>query len=242
MTAQDFEPLQIGILLFPRLDQIDLTGPYEVLASLPNVSLHLAAKTLEPVCDYRGLGICPTTTLAAMPEVDVLLIPGGPGQEALMEDDETLDFIRRHTRAARHILSVCTGALLCGAAGLLVGKRATTHWTAIDLLPYFGAVPVRDRVVTDGKWIFAGGVTAGIDGALRLAALLRGEAVAQQVQLRMQYEPEPPFDCGTPERAPASILQAARDASADLTAARLNTAQKIARRLGVDTKVTATGE
>jgi cyclohexyl-isocyanide hydratase len=132
-----------------------------------------------------------------------------------------------------YVFSVCTGALICGAAGLLVGRRATTHWAAMDVLPYFGAIPSNDRVVVDGNYYFAGGVTSGIDGALQLAAALRGDEVAMQIQLYMQYQPEPPFDAGTPERAPAEIVERARRSVKDLTARRIETAKRIAARLGL---------
>src|SRR5690242_6093026 len=144
--------------------------------------------------------------LADAPQLDLLHVPGGFGQEALMEDDDLLDWVRRQAAGARYVFSVCTGALICGAAGLLKGRRATTHWTAFELLPIFGAIPVNERVVEDGNMVFAAGVTSGIDGALRVAAKLRGDEVAQGIQLYMQYAPEPPFNSGTPETAPARVL------------------------------------
>jgi cyclohexyl-isocyanide hydratase len=150
-----------------------------------------------------------------------------------MDDAEVLGWIERQAKGAHAVFSVCTGALLCGAAGLLVGRRATTHWASFHLLPLFGATPVNARVVKDGNWIFAAGVTAGIDGALRLAADLRGAAVAEGIQLYMAYAPEPPFDAGTPERAPAAVLEAARRGVRDLTERRERTARRVAARLGV---------
>ncbi|MFG1465668.1 DJ-1/PfpI family protein [Xanthobacter sp. DSM 24535] len=225
--------LQIGSILFDGLDQIDFTGPFEVLSRIPNSTFHIGAKTLAPVKDTRGLILTPEKTFSQMPRLDVLHVPGGPGQQALMEDDETLDFIRNQAAGAMFVFSVCTGALICGAAGLLRGKRATTHWAALDVLPYLGAVAVTDRVVVEGNHISAGGVTSGIDGALRLAAILRGDAAAQQIQLYMQYHPEPPFDAGTPERAPKAIVAAARDAVKQLTADRIETAKRVAKRLGI---------
>lgn len=150
-----------------------------------------------------------------------------------MEDEEVLGWIRRQAEGARALLSVCTGALLCGAAGLLNGRRATTHWASFHLLPFFGAIPVNQRVVVDGTWVFAAGVTAGIDGALRLAAELRGDAVAQMIQLYMAYAPEPPFNSGAPETAPAAVLEQARRSSADITVRREQTARRIATRLGI---------
>lgn len=225
----------IGALLFPGLDQIDLTGPFEVLSMIPNSTLHVAAKTLDPVKDVHGLNLVADKTIADMPPLDVLLVPGGPGQQALMEDEETLAFLRKSAASGR-IFSVCTGALLCGAAGLLKGRRATTHWASHHLLSYFGATPVDQRVVIDGDWVFAAGVTSGIDGALHLAAMLRGQEVAEMIQLYMQYHPEPPFDSGTPDRAPAKVVADARERIAALTAERLETAKRIAARLGIEGK------
>ncbi|MBB6307351.1 DJ-1/PfpI family protein [Xanthobacter tagetidis] len=225
--------LQIGSILFDGLDQIDFTGPFEVLSRIPNSTLHIAGKTVAPVKDTRGLILTPEKTFAEVPKLDVLHVPGGPGQEALMEDEETLDFIRTQAAGATFVFSVCTGALICGAAGLLKGKRATTHWAAMEVLPYLGATALTDRVVIDANYIFAGGVTSGIDGALQLAAMLRGPAVAQQIQLYMQYHPEPPFDAGLPERAPAEVVAAARDAVRQLTANRIATAKRVGARLGI---------
>ncbi len=227
-------PLQIGSLLFEGLDQIDLTGPFEVLSRIPNSTYRLYGKTAAPVRDIRGLRLAPDATLADAPPLDVLHVPGGFGQEALMEDAEVLDWIRRQAAGACSLFSVCTGALLCGAAGLLKGRRATTHWASFHLLPFFGAIPVNERVVVDGSYIFAAGVTAGIDGALRLAAELRGVDAAKAIQLYMVYAPEPPFDSGTPETAPPAILQQARQSVHDVIAQREATARRIAARLGIE--------
>jgi cyclohexyl-isocyanide hydratase len=226
--------LQIGSLLFEGLDQIDLTGPFEVLSRIPNSTYRLYGKTAEPVRDLKGLRLTPDAVLADAPHLDVLHVPGGFGQEALMEDTEVLAWIRQQAAGARSVFSVCTGALLCGAAGLLKGRRATTHWASFHLLPYFGAIPVNERVVVDGNWVFAAGVTAGIDGALRLAAELRGDDAARTIQLHMVYAPEPPFDSGTPETAPAAILAQARQSVAGITAQREATARRVAACLGVD--------
>jgi len=173
MIAPD-RHLTNGSLLFDGLDQIDLTGPFEVLSRIPNATYRLYGKTAEPMRDVKGLRLIPDATLAEAPQLDVLHVPGGFGQEALMEDEEVLDWICRQAAGAQTVFSVCTGALLCGAAGLLKGRRATTHWASFHLLPFFGAIPVNERVIVDGNWVFAAGVTAGIDGALRLAAELRG--------------------------------------------------------------------
>ena len=225
--------LQIGSLLFEGLDQIDLTGPFEVLSRIPNSTYRIYGKTADPVRDVRGLRLTPDAALADAPPLDVLHVPGGFGQEALMEDAQVLDWIRQQAGGACSIFSVCTGALLCGAAGLLKGRRATTHWASFHLLPFFGAIPVNERVVVDGSYIFAAGVTAGIDGALRLAAELRGGDAARTIQLYMEYAPKPPFNSGTPETAPPAILQQARLSVQDMTARREATARRVAARLGV---------
>jgi cyclohexyl-isocyanide hydratase len=225
--------LQIGSLLFEGVDQIDLTGPFEVLSRIPNATYRIYGKTTEPVRDLKGLRLTPDAALADAPRLDVLHVPGGFGQEALMEDAEVLGWIRRQAEGAHSVFSVCTGALLCGAAGLLKGRRATTHWASFHLLPYFGAIPVNERVVVDGNWVFAAGVTAGIDGALRLAAELRGDDAARAIQLYMVYAPEPPFDSGTPETAPAAILEQARQSVRSVTTQREATARRVAARLGI---------
>ena len=225
--------LQIGSLLFEGLDQIDLTGPFEVLSRIPNSTYRLYGKTAEPVSDVNGLRLTPHAALADAPQLDVLHVPGGAGQEALMENEDVLAWITRQAAGARSLFSVCTGALLYGAAGLLKGRRATTHWASFHLLPYFGAIPVNERVVVDGSWVFAAGVTAGIDGALRLAAELRGEELAQIIQLYMAYAPEPPFNSGTPETAPPRILERARRSASSQTTKREETARRIAAKLGI---------
>jgi len=225
--------LQIGSLLFEGLDQIDLTGPFEVLSRIPNATYRIYAKTAAPVRDVCGLRLSPDALLAEAPQLDVLHVPGGWGQEALMDDEEVLGWVRRQAAGARCVFSVCTGALICGAAGLLRGRRATTHWASLHLLPWFGAVPVNERVVLDGPMVFAAGVTAGLDGALRVAAQLRGDEAAQTIQLYMAYAPEPPFSSGTPETAPAPVLAGARRDLRDLTIQREATARRVARRLGI---------
>jgi cyclohexyl-isocyanide hydratase len=225
--------LHIGSLLFEGIDQIDLTGPFEVLSRIPNATYRLYGKTAAPVRDLKGLRLAPDAALAEAPPLDVLHVPGGFGQEALMEDAEVLGWIRQQASGACSIFSVCTGALICGAAGLLKGRRATTHWSAFHLLPFFGAIPVNERVVVDGAWVFAAGVTAGIDGALRLAAELRGDATAQAIQLHMVYAPEPPFDSGTPETAPAAIVEQARRSARAITEQREQTARRVAAKLGI---------
>jgi cyclohexyl-isocyanide hydratase len=232
MIPHDTE-LHIGSLVFEGIDQIDLTGPFEVLSRIPNSTYRIYGKTAAPVRDLRGLRLTPDAALADAPPLDVLHVPGGRGQEALMDDEEVLGWIRQQAAGACTIFSVCTGALICGAAGLLRGRRATTHWASFHLLPYFGAIPVNERVVVDGAFVFAAGVTAGIDGALRLAAELRGEAAAQAIQLHMVYAPEPPFNSGSPETAPAAILEQARQSVREVTTRREATARRIATKLGI---------
>jgi cyclohexyl-isocyanide hydratase len=232
MIPED-QPLQIGSLLFEGLDQIDLAGPFEVLSRVPNATYRIYAKSAAPVRDVNGLRLAPDASLAEAPQLDVLHVPGGPGQEACMDDEEVLDWIRRQAAGARIVFSVCTGALLCGAAGLLNGRRATTYWAALHLLPYFGAIPVEERVVVDGNLVCAAGVTAGIDGALKVAALLRGDRAAETIQLYMQYAPEPPFDAGSPDTAPLEVTVAVRNAAAEIMARREKTARRVAERLGI---------
>ena len=225
--------LHIGSLLFEGIDQIDLTGPFEVLSRIPNATYRIYGKTAAPVSDLKGLRLTPDATLADAPPLDVLHVPGGYGQEALMEDAEVLGWIREQASGACSIFSVCTGALICGAAGLLKGRHATTHWASLHLLPFFGAVPVNERVVVDGAWVFAAGVTAGIDGALRLAAELRGDETAQAIQLQMAYAPEPPFNSGTPETAPVAVLEQAQRSVQAITVQREQTARRFATKLGI---------
>jgi cyclohexyl-isocyanide hydratase len=233
MIAPDTH-LQIGSLLFEGIDRIDLTGPFEIQSRIPNATYRIFGKTREPVRDLRGLRLTPDATLADAPQLDVLHIPGGYGQEALMEDQEVISWIQNQAIDARCVFSVCTGALICGAAGLLMGRRATTHWASMELLSFFGATAVNERVVKDGKMLFAAGVTAGIDGALRLAADLRGDEVAQAIQLYMAYAPEPPFNSGTPETAPPAVLEKARQSVRAITSQREQTARRVAARLGIE--------
>ena len=223
-------PLQIGFLLFPQVQQLDLTGPYDVLASLPDVQVNLIWKDLAPVTASTGLVLQPTCRFADCPDLDVLCIPGGSGVGPLMEDAQVLAFIQAQATKVRYLTSVCTGALVLGAAGLLKGKRATTHWAYHSLLGLQGAIPVQERVVRDGNLLTGGGITAGIDFALTLAAELYGDDVAQLVQLQLEYAPAPPFASGEPQTAPEAVLQRARQLAADsLTQRRLITQRAAAR-------------
>lgn len=231
--AQQTKHLIIGCLIFPRMDQIDFTGPFEVLSRIPNSTIHVIAKTKSPVRDIQGLILTPGMTIAEAPEFDVLLVPGGYGQQELMNDDEVLSLIRNHFAAGRLLFSVCTGALLCGAAGVLRGRQATTHWAAWNLLPYYGATPARSRVVVDGNLITAAGVTAGLDAALVVASLLRGDPIAQEIQLSIQYAPNPVFHSGAPDTAPAEVLRAFNESYSAVAASREAEARRFAAILGV---------
>lgn len=198
--------LHIGFLVFPGVQQLDLTGPHDVFASVSGTQVHLINKTLEPVKSSSGLWLTPSITFADCPQLDVICVPGGIGVGELMEDEPALDFIKRQAANARFVTSVCTGALVLGAAGLLRGRRATTHWALHHLLDQFGAIPVKARVVQDGNLMTGGGVTAGIDFALTLLTDLIGETEAQAIQLQLEYAPAPPFDSGTPDTAPKAVF------------------------------------
>jgi len=231
--ARQMRHLTIGALIFPRMDQIDFTGPFEVLSRIPNSTIHVIAKTKSSLRDIQGLILTPEMGIAEVPELDVLLVPGGYGQQQLMNDEEVLALIRNHFAAGRLVFSVCTGALLCGAAGILRRRQATTHWSAWNLLRYYGATPARSRVVVDGNLVSAAGVTAGIDAALVVASLLRGDATAQEIQLSIQYAPNPVFHSGTPDTAPAEVLQAFNESYSAIAALRETEARQFAAILGV---------
>jgi cyclohexyl-isocyanide hydratase len=210
----------IGILVFPGVQQLDLTGPYEVFASLPDTKVHLIWKDRAPITSATGLVLGPTMTFGECPKLEVICVPGGGGVNALLEDAETLAFIRAQARQARYVTSVCTGSLVLGAAGLLKGRKATTHWYAHDFLEKFGAIPVHGRVVRDGNLITAGGVTAGIDFGLAVVAELVGRTEAEAIQLGLEYAPEPPFTAGTPEEAPSAVVAAVKERLAPTRKAR----------------------
>jgi cyclohexyl-isocyanide hydratase len=225
--------MRIAALVFPQMDQMDLTGPFEVLSRLPDARVHLVWKELSPVRDVAGLVLTPNATIESdLGPLDLLLVPGGLGQLPLMDDEAILSWLRARAAEARYILSVCTGALTLGAAGLLRGRRATTHWNSFHLLPFFGAIPEDARVVIDGNLISTAGVSAGIDGSLRVAAILAGEETAQRIQLQMQYAPELPFAAGTPAQAPKPVLEAVTRATSRFAEARLQAARRAASRLG----------
>ena len=222
---------QIGLLLFPDITQLDLTGPYEVFTKFPETDVHLVWKTLDPVRAAGGMRLLPTTVFADCPSLDLICVPGGAGMNPLLNDEETLDFVRRQASGARYVTSVCTGSLVLGAAGLLGGKRATTHWMSLPMLSAFGCEPVAERVVVDGGTITGGGVTAGIDFALTIAGELFGAETARRIQLAIEYDPRPPYDAGSPARADASLVAATREASAARQAEREAAVERAAARL-----------
>jgi len=196
----------VGFVIFPELTQLDFTGPQQVLARLPQSSMHIIAKSAAPVSSDSGLSLVPTHTFENCPQLDLICIPGGStGVVRAMGDRDTIEFVQRQSRKAKYVTSVCTGAFILGAAGLLKGRRATTHWAFTELLPLLGATHERGRVVKDGNVITAGGVTSGIDFGLRVVAEIAGETVAQTIQLGLEYDPEPPFDAGHPDRASDAV-------------------------------------
>ena len=196
----------VGFVIFPDLTQLDFTGPQQVLARLPQSAMHIVAKSAAPVPSDSGLALVPTHTFDSCPRLDLICVPGGnAGVVQAVGDWETIEFVRRQSSTAKYVTSVCTGAFILGVAGLLKGRRATTHWAFTELLPLVGATHEKGRVVKDGNVITAGGVTSGIDFGLRVVADIAGESVAQAIQLGLEYDPEPPFASGHPDRAPEAV-------------------------------------
>jgi cyclohexyl-isocyanide hydratase len=224
-------PCQIGLLLFAGMTQIDFAEPYEVFARLPDTEVHVVAKSLDPVRTERGLVIVPTVSVDDCPKLDVVVIPGGPGIAQLLQDEAMLGFLRRQAKEAKYVTSVCTGSLVLGAAGLLHGRRATTHWLSMPLLGLFGALGVNERVVVDGNTVTGGGCTSGMDFALQLAAMLRGETIAQQIQLQLEYSPAPPFAAGSPATAPKEMVETVRRAGERLLQERRQICEQAAKRV-----------
>ena len=202
---------RIGLLAFPAMTQLDLTGPLQVFSSLPGAEVRVIWKTLDPIQTHGGLRLIPDTTLADCPMLDVICVPGGTEVLDLMDDPEVLSFLKMQAEHATFVGSICTGSLVLGAAGLLRGKKATTHWAWTDLLVPLGAIPTKGRVVRDGKFMTGGGVTAGIDFALTMVAELAGQDIAESIQLGIEYAPAPPFDSGSPDTARPEILAAVRE-------------------------------
>ena len=223
--------MNVVMLAYPRMTQLDLTGPFEVLAKVKSLSLHLVWKDNAPVVDSGGLAIVPSATFESAPQADILFVPGGPGQLELMEDEQTLEFLRRQAAGAQYVTSVCTGSLVLAAAGLLTGYRATSHWMSLEQLAHFGVEPVAERVVWDRNRVTGAGVTSGIDFGLQLVAGLFGDDEAQRVQLGMEYDPQPPFNSGSPKTATPERVAAAREASKVFQAQREEVAKRAAGRL-----------
>jgi cyclohexyl-isocyanide hydratase len=231
LFMSDSASTSIGLLLFPALTQLDLTGPFEVFARAPDTKVHLIWKNLDLVVSDRGMAIQPTTTFDACPALDIICIPGGPGQINLMEDEEVLSFIRAQSKQAKLVTSVCTGSLVLGAAGLLQGYKATTHWASLDQLALLGAEPVNERVVRDRNRITGAGVTSGIDFAISVVSEMFGPDIAQNIQLHMEYDPAPPFDCGSPRSSSEEQLKKAQQQVAPFIEKRRQATLKAAARL-----------
>ena len=197
----ELSPLSVAFLVFPNVTQLDLTGPAQVLSRLGNTTLNLVWKDTQPVPTDAGFPLLPTATFEEIDQVDILCVPGGFGTVEVMHDEAVLAWLRRTAATAQWVTSVCTGSLVLGAAGLLKGYKSACHWASIDQLAFFGATPMRERIVEDRNRFSGGGVTSGIDFALSLAARIRGEDFARFIQLSIEYDPNPPFDSGSPEKA-----------------------------------------
>ena len=229
------QKIRVGMVLFPNLTQLDLTGPHEVLSFPPNIVVDMLWHRIEPVTSISGLALMPTATFDDYDLPDVLFIPGGPGQLQAMDDALLIEFVKRAGAEAKYITSVCTGSLVLAAAGLLIGKRATSHWGVVDQLALMGAEPVRERVVEDGNIITGAGVTAGIDFALTLVARLVSEDAAKAIQLGIEYDPDPPFNSGSVETADPQIIKMMAERTAELTEKRREAAQRIGKeKLGLN--------
>jgi len=224
-------PLQIGLLIFPKLTQLDLTGPVQVLSSVPGANLHLIWKRIEPVASDSVLTLTPTATFADCPPCDVICVPGGAGTDDMVNDEEVLAFLRRQAQSAKYVTSVCTGSLVLGAAGLLRGYRAATHWSARHHLAAFGAIASSERVCVDRNRVTGGGVTAGIDFALTLVSMLVDRPTAEAIQLRLEYNPAPPFNSGSPDTASPETVTRLNERNAPFKARRQEAVARAAARL-----------
>jgi cyclohexyl-isocyanide hydratase len=231
-TAEPRGRFAIGMIIFDRMTNSDFAAPADVFARVREADVHVLGKSTSPVKTDANVQVVPNLTLRDAPPLDLLFVPGGPGATDMMEDAEVLDFLAARAARAQWITSVCTGALVLGAAGLLRGYRATTHWSAMEVLPLLGAEPVDERVVVDRNRITGGGVTAGIDFGLTVVGKLFGTELAQLIQLGQQYDPQPPFDSGSPRSAPPQVVQRYRDLTAKKTADRLAAAQRAASKFG----------
>ncbi|MFB4394231.1 MULTISPECIES: DJ-1/PfpI family protein [unclassified Pseudomonas] len=223
--------MHVNFLLFPALTQLDLTGPYEVLARAPGFTIDFVSSSMDPVQSDRGLTLLPTATFDSARSCDLLVVPGGPGTDTVMLDPDWVAFTARQGAQARFILGICTGSLLLGAAGLLRAKRAACHWQAREFLPAFGAIADASRMCVDGTLFTSGGVTSGIDMALKAVGLMLDEDTARQIQLQIEYDPEPPFPGGTPHTSPARIVERCLAASRERHAIRAEAVSQAARAL-----------
>jgi cyclohexyl-isocyanide hydratase len=228
------QPTRIGMLVFPMMTALDILGPFEIFARAPNCKAELVWKTRDPIQSDTGLTVVADRSFDEAPQYDVLVVAGGPGQTALMEDVATLDFLRRQAEGASMVTSICTGSLLLAAAGLLQGHKATCHWLSMDMLAIFGIEAVPDRVVVDGSRITGGGVTSGLDFAFTVLAELRGAEVAKSLQLLLEYDPAPPFNSGHPRVAAPELVNKVRLQAADMLAKRREASVRAARKLGRD--------
>ena len=204
-------PLQIGLLVFPKVTQLDFTGPLQVFSGVPGAKVHLIWKRIEPVPTDTVMMLTPTITFADCPQLDVICVPGGAGINDVVNDEEMLAFLRKQAEGAKYVTSVCTGSLVLGAAGLLKGYRAATHWSAMEYLSAFGATPTKTRVCADRNRITGGGVTAGIDFALTVVSTLVDRKTAEAIQLGIEYNPAPPFNAGSPDTAPEDTVARVRE-------------------------------
>ncbi|MCD6076023.1 MAG: putative transcription regulator protein ThiJ/PfpI [Rhodospirillales bacterium] len=221
-------PLRVGMVLFPNLTSLDLIGPHDVL-NTPRCKIDLLWHRIEPVPVQGSFSILPTATFADYDPPDILFVPGGPGQLPAMDDEALIAFVAKAAKTAKYITSVCTGSLILGAAGLLKGKRATSHWASLDQLKLLGAIPVAERVVEDGNVITGAGVTSGIDFALVLTARIWGEAAAKAIQLALEYDPQPPFAAGSVKTADPATIATMRERMGPLLEKRVATATRIGR-------------
>jgi len=223
--------VRIGLFIFPKVTQLDATGPYEVFARIPGAKVELIASNAAPVVTEWGMTVMPTETIDSAPQLDLLCVPGGSGINALLDDAPVLEFLAHQGARAEYVTSVCTGSLVLGAAGLLRGYRATTHWLSLDLLSIFGAVPVNERIVFDRNRITGGGITAGIDFGLAVAAKIAGDETAREIQLMMEYDPHPPFQSGSPATASPALVEQVRAKRSGFQAERRRLVEQAAARL-----------
>ena len=230
MQTENNQHTKVGMVLFPNLTQLDLTGPYEVFSRMPRTQIYLLAPSLAPIVSEKGLVLLPDTSFEACPSLDIIFVPGGPGINALLTDSVYINFLQNQAQKVKYITSVCTGSLVLAAAGLLEGYRATTHWLSLDLLAAFGIHTSEERVVIDRNRITGGGVTAGIDIALTIASRLFDENVAKSIQLAIEYNPAPPFQCGHPATADPEIVKQVQEKSAPLQEARKKLVRKMLKK------------